>query len=536
MEIKLEFGQYLNLLLVCRGWSASRLAKEINVDPSYVRRWIRGERVPSLQSEYINKIAYVFLYKNEYDINAENFKKLVTNELNRIGIYIDSNKEFSVLMKDILKAAQIYSLSLNPASKKSKTNEREIIGILERIKSTNMPDIRRNNSYSLLPKKDIIPNFISGRENILKAFILLLKKAVDSNILIEKEIYITFQSEINYFEGNPELYAIWTNIITALLELGWEIHYLYRLNKNTGRSLKLVREIIEWCGFSNKFFPTYFIKYGISNPPAEFIIVKGLGAMHCFSADSSDFVDSAFFYDDQVSIEAMYKHVMKMYYQTSRLMTMYNTIEKYWEVVTNKDRHPGDFFVITSELYSLTIPISLWQKYIDRSIEKEEEREIHIQRLSERIRLFHQDIKKYKIKYVVNLECLLHMIKTGQYIYFTVYQRPEPEDIYTHLQYVIYLLETYENFEIAILTEKHSNFFECVHWEIKADTVLISAFDLFNNNNIIYYTITEETMATAFHDYYLEFWEQLPPKYKDKELVIAWFKEQAEWYKESIKK
>lgn len=232
----------------------------------------------------------------------------------------------------------------------------------------------------------------------------------------------------------------------------------------------------------------------------------------------------------------MHKHVMKMYYQTSRLMTMYNNIEKYWEVVTYKDRHPGDLFVVAPDLDILTIPLCLWKKYIDRAIETQGEREMHMQRLGERIQLFHEDIKKHKVKYVVNLESLLYMIRTGQYLYFNAYQKPEAEDIYTHLQNVIYLLQTYENFEIGILTEKYASLFQGVLWEVKADTVIISTFDLYNNNDIIYYAITEETMADAFHDYYVEFWEQIPPKYKDKQSVIAWFKEQAEWYKNNMLK
>lgn len=531
MENNLEFGVCLNILLICRGWSASRLAKEINVDPSYVRRWIRGERIPSLQSEYIKKITLA-LHRNESDNSTEHFKNHLINELESAGIHIDKDKALSVLLGDILKESQIYSLSLNTTSNKSKTNEREILGILESIKDRNTSNLG-SNSCSLLPKRHSIPHFISGRENILKGLIMLLKQAADSNISMEKEIYITFQSEINYFEGNPELYNIWTSIITTLLESGWEIHYLYRLNKNTGRSLKLVNEIIKWCGFSNKFFPSYFIKYGVTNPPVELIVVKGLGAMHCFASDSNDFVDTAFFYDQQESIEAIYKHLMKMYYQTSELMTMYDNIEKYWEIVTNKDRHPGDLFSAAPDLETLTIPISLWQKYIDRSIETEEERKMHMQRLGERDKLFHQDLKKYKVKYVVNLESLLYMIRTGKYQYFNAYQKPEAEDIYTHLQYVIYLLETYENFELGILTEKYSSLFQSVFGEVKADTVIISTFDLCDTNNLIYYTITEGTMADAFHDYYLEFWEQIPPKYKDKELVIAWLKEQTEWYKNS---
>lgn len=49
MGDKVNFGKCLEMLLCVRGWSAARLAREINVDASYTRKWIRGTRVPSLQ-------------------------------------------------------------------------------------------------------------------------------------------------------------------------------------------------------------------------------------------------------------------------------------------------------------------------------------------------------------------------------------------------------------------------------------------------------------------------------------------------------
>ena len=57
MENKILFGDLLSELLALRGWTASKLAREINVDGSYVRKWIRGERIPSLKSDYVEKIS-----------------------------------------------------------------------------------------------------------------------------------------------------------------------------------------------------------------------------------------------------------------------------------------------------------------------------------------------------------------------------------------------------------------------------------------------------------------------------------------------
>lgn len=36
-----EFGHLLEYLLEIKGWKAARLAKELNVDQSYIRKWVR---------------------------------------------------------------------------------------------------------------------------------------------------------------------------------------------------------------------------------------------------------------------------------------------------------------------------------------------------------------------------------------------------------------------------------------------------------------------------------------------------------------
>ena len=41
MDKIVPFGVYLDQLLSLRSWSAAKLARKINLDPSYVQKWIR---------------------------------------------------------------------------------------------------------------------------------------------------------------------------------------------------------------------------------------------------------------------------------------------------------------------------------------------------------------------------------------------------------------------------------------------------------------------------------------------------------------
>jgi transcriptional regulator with XRE-family HTH domain len=51
------FGSSLRALLQARGRTAVDLAESLHVDPSLVRRWLRGERVPALGSRHVERIA-----------------------------------------------------------------------------------------------------------------------------------------------------------------------------------------------------------------------------------------------------------------------------------------------------------------------------------------------------------------------------------------------------------------------------------------------------------------------------------------------
>jgi transcriptional regulator with XRE-family HTH domain len=51
------FGSCLRELLRARRWTAVDLAARLHVDPSLVRRWLRGDRVPALGSRHVERIA-----------------------------------------------------------------------------------------------------------------------------------------------------------------------------------------------------------------------------------------------------------------------------------------------------------------------------------------------------------------------------------------------------------------------------------------------------------------------------------------------
>ena len=216
---------------------------------------------------------------------------------------------------------------------------------------------------------------------------------------------------------------------------------------------------------------------------------------------------------------------------STNLIKVLPTEDAYFEYVVLKDRQGGDFFGIAYDLYSYTIPMNLWENYLMRSLKRKEAIKPHMERLAERSQLFLENVKKYKIKHIYRIEAINHLVTTATYASGDKYQMPTPEEVLEHLKNLIYLLRTYKNFEIALLSENQSDTIYNFPWEVKgSSTVVMTTTDSKKENSLINLAITEETIASAFHDYFLDIWDRIIPKYRDKEYIISWLEEQAIWF------
>lgn len=302
MENKALFGDLISQLLELRGWTASKLAREINVDGSYVRKWIRGERTPALKSDYVEKISGCL--SNGMD------EKVYMNYIESLGYKVETG------ILDILMEAQINSLTLN--------------------KKYNSPIKKRNN----LSK---VPSFVKGKEEVFKYASMILNAAYENNSC-NKEIFMTFQGEKDILDGYEKTHDYFINIVSKLVTKGWNIKHLWRLKDNDARIATLVRNITELLKLEKGYEPRYFTKYGTITPPSEFIIVGSLAAILFISDETSEYISSAFFYTNRDEVEALRKHVFLMSLQTVPIINY-----KYDKNLYNIINGNGDIFSIDTE-------------------------------------------------------------------------------------------------------------------------------------------------------------------------------------------
>jgi hypothetical protein len=382
--------------------------------------------------------------------------------------------------------------------------------------------------------------FLKGRQSILNAIITLVREAVENGIENSSEILLSFQSEKDIFDGFPLLHQQWKDEVSRALKMGWNIHHLWRLNKNVTRSLKLVEDIIEWLGYEGKYEPIYLDKYGTITPANELIVIPGVGAMLCLASDNMDHIDTAFFYHQEEAVSSLRNYFNQLSVNTDSLLKVL-TIEEFHISITEKDKKLGDHLIVRRELDSMTVPYSLWDKYLHRLPMKEDEINVHLTRIQSRIDSFYSQVERYKFKFMCSMKSIEYMVSAGNYMNNDVYKRPQPEDIAEHISYLICLLKKYDNFELGLLDNQQNESIPGVNWEIKGEHTVamdiwakdISKWD--SNDRGLFVVITEGTISGAFKDYFTHLWDKITPKYRDKEYVISWLEEKLEWYHNKIK-
>lgn len=525
MDTRISFGECLKQLLLIREWPASKLAREINIEPSYIRMWLRGERVPSIQSDHVKMITAALV--NGLDtIGKKSVCDLYCEYLTHIGVENDGCKALPELVESVLESAQIYSLSLKP---KRKTVKKNLHGMMAQKNTAEVIKNLSPKGNPVFPRFDDIPPLIRGRYSILCAMLAALQSAIDNQCNSPGEIFMTYQSKSHLFSGYPVLYKLWNSMLSEALNKNWQVRHLYRMDINAEHSYKMAEELINCAGFENNFFPYFFPKYGMVQPPMEITVIKEAGAFILMPAESDNSSDEALFFKKKDVLNTIYKYSMRMCRDANFMLKYFPDFMEYIGFLALECRKKGSFYTVSLDLHFSTIPLLLWKKFLSFEVDDQLMREQCYRRITELNRVFHEDVKRFKVKHICQIEIIEWMVESQEYFCRYFSQKATPEDILAHLEYTIHLLKTYENFEIGLVSESHNSItIPVASWEVRGESSIgIITVDMKEHTNFVYLTVSEETIAGTFNDYFLDLWEKITPKYRNKAFVVSWFEEKA---------
>ncbi|MFC5471334.1 multiprotein-bridging factor 1 family protein [Cohnella suwonensis] len=525
------FGEALELALRMRGWSAARLAKEINLDSSYIRRWIRGDRVPSLHSGHAGWIAQALAPGFESDSARQALhdrfleRGFTAEEASAVG------PEGAIgWLKRLLEEAQVHALKLPREDrlqwKRESGAKANMDGIVAEIgRLSEALDNEGSNGRASEPNaaswdRPAIRSFSLGREQTLTTIVSLLEQSLvsDDGPL---ELLYTFQSENGTFEGYPSLAERWRQGIVEALRRGGRVRPLIKLNKNTNRSVALISDMIAYLGRGGGYEPRYFARYGIYEPPREIFGVAGSWMLVCLSSEQTGSIDSAFLHRDKQECEAIAGHFEQLAARTEPLLRYYSE-EQYFEENTKKDRKKGNLLVNNRDLGAMTLPLELWETYLRRSLDDDTAIKRHMERISERMKHFLDDSQSTRIIHVCPMAAIEHLLFRGEYYASNRYRKPAGDDGIRHIEHLIVLLKTLKHYELSLVSEEQSRSIPLSYWDVKDDHTVTFGIPHTGQWTETYVVLTEGTLASAFGEYFHQIRQLITPKYRDKKEVIAW--------------
>lgn len=518
----LEFGECLDYLLKTLGISINRLAKAINVDNSLANRWVNGKRVPTYNSLYIEDITNFLAdnIKNSIQINSINTLFL---EMFGDNAQADTPKE---KIKKILYEAQGYSLEI----RKKKQAENAF--------SANKKIGTPQTSSSHLSVQDTI---VHGSINTLVACNDLLNSALNSLSPAEHIIYLTYFNELPLSPTAYEHVINFQSILLRLLDNGWEIHFLARINNNTQRTIRLINFVKPFINMG-KFFISCLDYYDYVSVSMDYIIVSDYCA---FTGVIINSFNAGVFFRTPSAVELYTDYVKNLIFNHGRPLVNYYPLEKgldYNFSLAKCEDSIGKRYLFKDCFGTITIPEDLYRKLLKRRNLSPAETKKALVFYNKRLEAFLHHISAYEHVDLYPVSCINHLIR-NQLIYLYDHTgissvEMEVEEIIQLLENIVCLLKKFENYHIVFVSERSQtalvkNMFYCLVKEKKS--VFVLAYNPQNKNQFLRMTIDAPMVVFAFEAYLRQLWQEEAPVLKNKSDIIEWLEREIELLRNRVK-
>lgn len=509
MKRNVTYGQCLSDILEAYDLKCSKLAREINIDSSLIYKWLRNERVPPYDSPYIELIINC-LSKREINIHQRKALIEVLND-NEIEVFEPNDTLILKHLKSILQNAQAYSIKLHD---KLKNNRRGY----------------QKDKHSICDSVQVF----RGSTDVLHAAVSLLDQALKIPLPSRDSIIVTIDSELKLLLLEKSLSRQFFLKLHELQNKGWKLIMEIKLDHNIDRIIKIIEDIQMLLSGGN--LSIYYLDKLGNNPVMgnELIVVPELGALLGFSAFTKGVIDSAFLFRSKNSMDLLSAQFFQSINYAKPLIKTYPSqmSMEFHQVFAESERMPGDKYVFKGGLSTTTIPLDLYEKYLNDSGMMNQELSNRISLHKRRLNAFEDLVPHYKYLDICFTESILDLVNKKTYPfdekYLTLNYTPNNSDIVRHLENVISMLERYDNYNIAFVSKTQFKKMHRINWMIKGSyCVMIEVFD---QNSIDYFnsktnfSITETRIVNTFHDYFNILWDSIPEKGKDKYRTILWVK------------
>lgn len=546
MVTNMKFGECLRCLLSILDISIVKLSKAINVDNSLVNRWANEKRTPSYNTNYIENIS-------EYLTNCI-LNSFQEQHLNELFLKVCGDNKIEMTMKEKIKKILLQSQGYSIECKKKALKEGKAQSIGKKDVPKHLDNYepycgQRDYINNAIPSRKHNPNFlvnlssedkiILGYKNILSASISVLQDAVKHRCT-DNVIYISFNSD-RYISSQYDSDLIYfRSAVLKAINSGWNILFLLILSNNV-KGITKIMNFIQPLITTGRFNPCYFKKYDFFTTNKEFIIVPEIGALLNLSSNLHSESDTAFYFRNKVAVDILKNDLITTlaanaeslfkYYRTDNAIEFSNLLIEQEDCVGNRFLYKYDFS-------TLILSESLYMKLLQKKNLTHDEMLTSLKFYKKRLKSFLSNIHYYKHWDIYSIDCISNLIKYRK-LFIYCHNRVETvdlevQDIIQLFKSIITLLEKYDNYNIAFMSQNCYNATEnysfwCTVKERKA--VLLEAYEHSKNVPKVRLSIEEPLTVKAFEEHFYEILGQIAPINKDKNEVISLLQRQIDLLK-----
>lgn len=504
--------------------SVSALAQALNIDRGLIYRWLRNERVPRLNTPYLTGIA--------------RYLRLDQTTISR------------------LRQAQIAALSEQStlAKRKRATQAKAGTAVTRFLEHTQTRPLALTGEHVPVEAAPaIVPlqrSVLRGIGEIMQAIITLLNGIPAPKNCRESTILISVQGETAFKGESPaaDLGPAWQQALRSLVERGWEIEQLWRLDRDVSRSLRVVERVAGLIG-SSRYHPRYFKRYGILKPPYDIVVVPGVAAMLMFAVETPQRVDRAILLTQPEQIDQIAAHFHQLRAQTRPLLRAFVPPAQeltFTRALAEAESGPGGRLMIATGPSAVTLPTSwlrrdsLWAKYaIERGFVSENDLPEYASLLKGRVDAFDRFAHDHDYREIYPQRTIEDLTNHGRYDP----NMPQGDDEWPvayrieHLENIMRMLRIYDGYQIALVDADEERMTPCEPvlgvsgrrsfcstWSYDASGKVVLA-DL---------EITERTIVEAVRDHIDMLWERVSPEHRDKTYVTSFLQRQVTALKQRL--
>ncbi len=479
----MTFAKKLDLLMNITNTSNSILARNIALDASFISRLRRGLRTPARNVTYLQSMAEYFARscRAEYQktallgaINDNSATKYSATEPLEVIIYQWLNQHGlpSVPIDEFLDDISSFQFRKNSAGTSIDLGKTDCITVSE-----------TEVFYGVQGKKSAVLGFLS----------LVLKSDTPQTLLLYSD------EGLEWMTDDPGFTSKWASMLSQVLQKGNRIKIIHSINRHFEEMAAGIRKWVPLY-MTGAIEPYYYPKTRDGLFRRTLFIAPETAAVASSSVGRSTGKEANFLFTDLETVKALmeeYTSILHLCRPLMRISTPGNNRD-YLSLLREFEAEITNIIIKADGPSNLTLPPDVLNSIMDRADHGTRKQLLSYQQ--NRIDTFLINIQEHQVAEIFTLPNLDRIIAGEAAVNFSDLLSPvqlsyTAEEYRRHLQNVIHLLETYDNYSVYLSNSKN---LEGIIVYVRED---VGVLVVKNSLPPVVFAINQNNMISAFWDY-----------------------------------